>query len=102
MSTRHLRPNVDSLGCDTITPSFSRSAKVGDHAASTRSERSSEADSQTTDERTRDTSSEAAPMVARRPSSGLQIVHYDALNPHRSVSDVLSSSKSTRVRGSMN
>jgi len=40
-----------------------------------------------TDERTRDTSSEAAPLVARRPSSGFQIVHHDALNPHRSVSD---------------
>jgi len=30
----------------------------------------------------------AAPLVARRPSSGLQIVHHDALNPHRSVFDV--------------
>jgi len=36
----------------------------------------------------RDTSSEAAPLVASRPSSGLQIVHHDALNPHQSVSDV--------------
>jgi len=64
-------------------------ANVGDHTASMRSERSSAADYQHTDERTRDTSSEAAPLVARRPSSGLQIVHHhDALNPHRSASDV--------------
>jgi len=41
-----------------------------------------------TDERARDASSEAAPLLARRPSSGLQIVHHDALNPDRSVSDV--------------
>jgi len=68
--------------------SFSRSAKLGDQAASTRSERSSAADSQPTDERACDTSSEAAPLVARRPLSGLQIVHHDALDPHRSVSDV--------------
>jgi len=68
--------------------SFSQSAKVGDHAASTRSERSSAVDSRPTDERTRDTSSEAAPLVTRRPSSGLQIEHHDALNPHWSVSNV--------------
>jgi len=67
---------------------FCRSAKVGDHAASTRSERSSAADSRPTDERTRDTSSEAAPLVVRRPSSGLQILHHDAINPHQAVSDV--------------
>jgi len=70
--------------------SYSRSTEVGDHAASTRSERSSAADSRLTDERTRDTSSEVALLVARRPSSGLQTVHHDALNPHRLVSDVLS------------
>jgi len=47
------------------------------------------ADSRPTDERTRDTNSEAAPLVARRPSSGLQVVHHgDVLNPHRSVSNV--------------
>jgi len=68
--------------------SFSLSAKVGDHAAATRSEHSSAVDSRPTDERTRDTSSEAAPLVTRRPSSGLQIEHHDALNPHRSVSNV--------------
>jgi len=66
--------------------SFSWSAKVGDHAASTHSERSGAADSRSTDERTRDASSEA--LVARRPSSGLQIVHHDAFNPLRTVSDV--------------
>jgi len=54
---------------------LSRSAKVSDHAASKRSESSSAADSRPTDERTRDNSSEAAPLIARRPSSGLQIVH---------------------------
>ena len=41
-----------------------------------------------TDERSRDTSSEAAPLVTRRPSSGLQTVHHDALNSHWTVSDV--------------
>jgi len=61
--------------------SFSRSAKVSNHATSTCSERSSASDSQPTDERTRDTSPEAA-----RLSSGLQIVHHDALNPHWPVS----------------
>ena len=70
-----------------MTPS-SRSAKVSHHAATTRSERSGAADSRFTDERTRDTSSEAAPLATRWPSSGLQTLHHDALNAHRSVSDV--------------
>jgi hypothetical protein len=42
-----------------------RSAKVSHLAAATRSECSSEAGSRLTDERTRDTSPEAAPLVAR-------------------------------------
>jgi len=42
--------------------SFSRFAKVGDHPSSTCSECSSVADFRLTDERTRDTSSEAAPV----------------------------------------
>ena len=35
-----------------------------------------------------DTSSEAAPLVTRRPSGGFQTVHHDALNSHWTVSDV--------------
>jgi len=46
--------------------SFSRSAKVGDHPASMRSDRSSVADSRHTDERARDTSSEATPHQSSR------------------------------------
>jgi len=53
-----------------------------------RSERRSAADSRRTDERTRYTSSEAASLVAPQPSSGLQIVHHDALNQHQSLSNV--------------
>jgi len=56
--------------------SFSRSAKFDDNVASTRSKHSSAADSRPADERTRDTSSEAAPLVARRVDFKLSTVMH--------------------------
>ena len=70
--------------------SSSRVAKVSSHATSTRPKRSRAADPWFMNERPCYTNSKAAPLIAHKPSSGIQTVHCnDAFNSQWFLPEVL-------------